>query len=241
MSISRELLEHYEQAYAVENPTMAEGRAIGAEKKAENIVALCGSLPHDRVLEIGAGDGAVLAALGRRGFARNMTALEISEAAIKRLIALNVHGLSVEIFDGAQIPALDSAFDLAILSHVVEHLENPRQLLKEAARVAKHVFVEVPCEDSRGAGNDWHWNPEGHVNYYTPRSIRFLVQSCGLRVLKQQITDWALATYIFENGLLKGLMKFGIKRLALHLPLSSKIFTYNCTLVASLRIAEIRS
>jgi SAM-dependent methyltransferase len=235
MSISRELLEHYEQAYVEDNPTMAEGRSIGAERKSENIIALCKSLAHDRVLEIGAGDGAVVAALGKRGFAKNMTALEVSAAAVKRLKALNIPGLSAEIFDGAQIQALDASFDLAILSHVVEHLENPRQLLKEAARVAKYVFVEVPCEDNRGAGSDWRWNPEGHINYYTPRSIRFLLQSCGLRVHKQQVADWGLATYIFENGLLKGLIKFGIKRLALPLPLSSKIFTYNCALITSQR------
>ncbi len=233
MSISKQLLEHYEKAYVEENPAMAEGRSIAAEKKSENIITLCRSLPHDRVLEIGAGDGAVLLALGRHDFAGDMTALEISASAVERLKALKVPGLSAEIFDGAQIPAPADAFDLAILSHVVEHLENPRQLLKEAARVAKNLFVEVPCEDNRGAGSNWHWNPEGHINYYTPRSIRFLVQSCGLRVHRQRVTDWALPTYIFENGLLKGLIKFGIKRLALPLPLSSKIFTYNCALVVS--------
>jgi SAM-dependent methyltransferase len=233
MSVSRELLEHYERAYAVENPTMAKGRAIGAGRKAENIVALCGSLPHDRVLEIGAGDGAVLAALGKRGFATDMTALEISPAAVKRLKALNVNGLSADMFDGAQIPASDASYDLAILSHVVEHLENPRQLLKEAARVAKNLFVEVPCEDNWGAGNDWRWNPEGHINYYTPRSIRFLVQSCGLQVHKQRVADWAFGTYIFESGWLKGPIKYAIKRAAMLLPATGKAFTYNCTLVVS--------
>ena len=115
----------------------------------------------------------------------------------------------------------------------VEHLEDPRQLLKEAARVAKNLFVEVPCEDNWGAGNDWRWNPEGHINYYTPRSIRFLVQSCGLQVHKQRVADWAFATYIFENGWLKGLMKIAIKRAAMLFPASDKVFTYNCTLVAS--------
>src|SRR6266568_1740966 len=114
MSVSRELLEHYERAYVEENPTMAEGRSIGAERKSENIIALCESLAHDRVLEIGAGDGAVLVALGKQGFAKEMTALEISAAAVKRLKALNIPGLSAEIFNGAEIPASDASFDLAI-------------------------------------------------------------------------------------------------------------------------------
>jgi ubiquinone/menaquinone biosynthesis C-methylase UbiE len=233
MPVSREILEHYEKAYSEENPVMARGRSIGAKRKAENIIALCESLPHDRVLEIGAGDGAVLLALKKCGFGKDLTALEISALAVKRIRALEIPGLSADVFDGAQIPASDATFDLAILSHVVEHLENPRQLLKEAARVAKHVFVEVPCEDTRTAGNDWRWNPEGHINYYTPRSIRFLVQSCRLRVHGQRLADWAFPTYIFEDGLSKGLMKFVIKRAAMPLPLSCKVFTYNCALVAS--------
>jgi len=241
MPVNQQLLQHYERAYAEENPVMAEGRSIGSGRKSENIMALCGSLPHKKVLEIGAGDGAVLAALNKHGFAKEMTALEISPTAVMRLRTLNVPGLVAEVFDGVQIPASPSSFDIAVLSHVVEHLENPRQLIQEAARVAKYVFIEVPCEDNRGAGKDWRWNPEGHINYYTPRSIRFLVQSCGLRVHKQRVADWTLATYIFENGLPKGLIKFGIKRLALHLPLSSKVFTYNCALVASAQIAEMSS
>src|SRR5215472_17590154 len=232
MPVSRELLEHYERAYAEKNPVMAEGRSIGAERKAENIIALCISVPHDRILEIGAGDGAVLVALKKLGFGREMSALEISAPAVDRLRAADIPGLSASIFDGEQIPSSSATFDLAILSHVVEHLENPRQLIKEAARVAKHVFIEVPCEDNWGTGKDWHWNPEGHINYFTPRSIRFLVQSCGLRIHGQRITDWALKTYLFENGLAMGLIKLAIKRAALLVPASTRMFTYNCALVA---------
>src|SRR6266481_1014032 len=130
MSVSKEILQHYEKAYAEENSVMAEGRSIGAKRKAENIIALCGSLPHDQVLEIGAGDGAILLALRKSGFGKEMTALEISTAAVRRLRALDIPGLSAETFDGVQIPASDATFDLAILSHVVEHLENPRQLIQ---------------------------------------------------------------------------------------------------------------
>jgi SAM-dependent methyltransferase len=233
VGISQTLRRHYENSYAEDNPVMAEGRKIGAERKAENIIRLCSPFPHARILEIGAGDGSVLLSLKRRGFGQTMTALEISDSAVRKLQALNLSELGVESFDGSRVPFGSNSFDIAILTHVVEHLENPRQLIKESARVAKYVYVEVPCEDNRGVGKDWLWNPEGHINYYTPRSIRFLVQSCGLHVHAQRTMDWALRTYIFENGPCLGVIKCAVKRTAMFLPIRHMLFTYNASIVAS--------
>jgi protein-L-isoaspartate O-methyltransferase len=41
----------------------SEWRRLGAVDKAANVVALCEGRPHARVLEIGAGEGALLARL----------------------------------------------------------------------------------------------------------------------------------------------------------------------------------
>lgn len=50
----------------------------------------------------------------------------------------------------------DGSFDLAIQSHVLEHVEYPRVVSHEAARVADYVFVEVPLELNRRTAEHFH-------------------------------------------------------------------------------------
>jgi len=42
------------------------------------------------------------------------------------------------------LPFMDNSFDLAIMSHVLEHTINPDKALQEAARVAPRLILRVP-------------------------------------------------------------------------------------------------
>ena len=57
----------------------------------------------------------------------------------------------IEAFDGLSVPAEDDASDLAIFSHVVEHVPEPEPLCARRARLAHQVIVEVPLEANRSA------------------------------------------------------------------------------------------
>jgi len=181
---------YYEDHYG--SPEQTRWRELGARDKAENVIALWARTRESaapRVIDIGCGEGALIAELGRRGFGASFTGVEISpsgvEAARRREFA---RPTSIELYGGERIGAADRAYDLAVLSHVVEHAESPRALLREAARVARYVCVEVPLEYNWRLPRDFTWNQLGHVNFYDPKLLRQLVQSIGAQVLAERVT-----------------------------------------------------
>ena len=60
-------------------------RRLGAMDKVANILALCGQLPQESILEIGAGDGAIVRRLSELGFGRALYALEISCSGVETI------------------------------------------------------------------------------------------------------------------------------------------------------------
>ena len=150
--------EFYTEGYSLadrdEAERMGRWRALGARSKADHVVALCaraGARARARWSEIGCGDGALLAELAARGLSPALDGFELSPPAAEHRAGARRRRATVEAYDGLQVPAEDGAYDLALLSHVLEHVPEPMTLLREAARVAPAVLVEVPLEDNRSA------------------------------------------------------------------------------------------
>jgi SAM-dependent methyltransferase len=187
--------EFYEAGYtqpdAAEAERLGRWRALGARSKAAHVRALCSEtgLRPRSVVEIGCGDGALLAAL--RGLAPVFDGFELSAPAAALARRALPDARRVEPFDGLEVPAEDGEYDLAILSHVLEHVPVPGPLLAEAARVAHEVIVEVPLEDNRSARR-----PEkraeaagiGHLHFFSRAQVRGLVDEAGL-VCEAELTD----------------------------------------------------
>lgn len=233
LTVSAQLRTNYESYYETEG---SEWRWLGALGKCENIVSLCGGLPHRSVLEIGAGEGSILKRLSQLNFAEQFCALEISSSAVEAIKKRGIPELvECGLFDGYSVPYEQQRFDLAILSHVIEHVEFPRRLLHEASRVARFVFVEVPLEDTVRLPEDYVFDAVGHINFYSPKTFRRLVQTCGLKVLKQTITNPSKATYVYKKGR-SGLINYYVKGFLLKvLPgLATRVFTYHSSLVCEM-------
>lgn len=160
-------------------------RELGARTKAAHAVALCGT-PRS-VVEIGCGEGALLAELARAWPQATFDGFELSEPAIELARARGIpRARRLEAFDGAHVPAADGAYELAVLSHVLEHVPDPAPLLAEAARVARRVLVEVPLEGNRSArrpAKRAEAERIGHLHAFDRAAVRALVAGAGLRVL----------------------------------------------------------
>ena len=229
-AVSQDLRRHYDAYYA---GGASEWRRLGALAKAQNVLALCAAHPHASVLEIGAGEGALLARLAELGFGERLHAAEISSSGARAIRARGISKLGLLVrFDGETLPFGDARFDLAVLSHVVEHAEHPRRLLAEAARVARRVFVEVPLEDTWRLPRHFTADAVGHINFFSRRSLRRFVQTCGLEVLAEHVGLPAREAVVWRSGL-RAAIGYELKRLALHTApgLAARVFTYLGALV----------
>ncbi len=159
-------------------------RMLGAKYKAQHIIDVCQGRIFKKVLEVGAGDGSILKLLADQNFAPEYYAVEISESGVEHIKTRNIKDLKlVQLFDGYQLPFEDNSFDLIILSHVLEHVEHERLLLRELKRVARHVVIEVPRDYKAGVDTRIkHFLAYGHINMYTPTSLRYLLQTEGFEV-----------------------------------------------------------
>ena len=159
-------------------------RMLSAEYKAQHIIDVCRGLTFTNVLEVGAGDGSILKILSDHNFAPELNAVEISESGVGYIQSRGIKNLkSVQVFDGYKLPFGDDSFDLIILSHVLEHVEHERLLLREIKRVAKHCVIEVPRDYKAGVDRRIkHFLAYGHINVYTPTSLRYLLRTEGFEI-----------------------------------------------------------
>ncbi|QPH38162.1 class I SAM-dependent methyltransferase [Pedobacter endophyticus] len=196
--LSEEVKTAYDNFYADNDVAW---RMLGAKYKAQNIVDVCTEIKPKKVLEVGAGDGSILHFLNEWNFAPELYALEIAQSGVDIINERKLTSLKdAQTFDGYTIPYEDDSIDLIILAHVLEHVEHERILLRELKRVARYIVVEVPKDYRYGVDTRIkHFLNYGHINMYTPTSLRFLLQSEGLEILKDKVSLTAPETTRFNE------------------------------------------
>jgi SAM-dependent methyltransferase len=182
---------------------MGRWRALGARAKAAHTAALCAraGLRPRTLVEIGCGDGALLAELSARGVAPVLDGFELSGPAAAIAAGRRIPGVRrVDAYDGAHVPAQDGAYDLAVLSHVLEHVPEPAPLLAEAARVAAWVVLEVPLEANRSAARPAKRAQAaeiGHLHAFDRAAVEALLAGAGLRRVAALSDPLGLAHHAF--------------------------------------------
>jgi SAM-dependent methyltransferase len=93
---------------------------------------LAGAAPGARLLDIGCGDGRLLAAAAAAGL--SVSGLEVARQPLA-MAERAVPDADLRIGDAHELPFPDDVFDLVTLVQVVEHVTNPVVALREAGRV----------------------------------------------------------------------------------------------------------
>lgn len=173
-------------------PGSLEARLRVDERRAGRIERLAGGdLSRLAVLELGAGLGCL--AFHLNAAAGCYLGLETSPVFLGCLRG-NFKGLAGKI-ENAALPGAEQRgrFDLLVAVDVLQFAPKPLEYLREAAlalREGGRIYLEVPDESLLGLraaarktlglykGSPLH---HGHLNFFTPRSLRYLLRGAGLR------------------------------------------------------------
>lgn len=135
------------------------------------------------ILDVGCGQGHLLRALHALGF-RHLLGIDPFNAADQRV----AEGLSIL---KKSLAETTGRFDVVMLHHAFEHMDQPEQTLRDVARLLKPggtALIRVPVADSfayRRYGADWvNLDAPRHLFIYTRRGLETLALRAGLRLVR---------------------------------------------------------
>jgi 2-polyprenyl-3-methyl-5-hydroxy-6-metoxy-1,4-benzoquinol methylase len=161
---------------------------------------------HRRFLDVGCATGMLLEHMKDRGW--RVQGVEICAPAAE--YGMRERGVPIEIatLEESALPA--GSFDVVHLSHLIEHVPDPRAFLAEAARVTRaggHLIMVTPDIagfQARLFGRRWRSAIADHLHLFSYRVLRRLVEEAGFEVVKKR--SW--------GGIAAGMAPAPIKRAA---------------------------
>ncbi len=171
-------------------------RYLAPLRRLHETVALCLEAFPQRILDIGCGDGVLLAALRDRARADKgiqFVGVDLSEGRLEQ--ARKRLGSTVSCADAACLPFATETFDLCLCAEVLEHLPDPDTALAEWRRVTRaggHLVLTVPIVgwsrliEARLTGRVRFLNEAEHLREYAPvRVERCVLVSELIRALER--------------------------------------------------------
>jgi SAM-dependent methyltransferase len=146
--------------------------------------------PPRTFLDVGCGDGRFLKVMERHGLVRpNLYGLELDAGVVQPLAEVGYQVFCERVEECQRISS--GSIDLATMFHVIEHVENPGEVVSKIADwlAPGGVFaVETPNLDSFDARlfHDGYWGGyhfPRHWNLFTPTTLSRLLTDRGLEVL----------------------------------------------------------
>lgn len=141
-------------------------------------------LPKGRLLEVGCGEGRLLAKMRRRGW--DVEGQDVDPAAAEQ--ARRISGAKLHVGDLTQLGLAAGSYDAIVMNHVIEHAHDPTALVRECRRLLKPggLFVATtPNPSSFGHakfGAAWlGLDPPRHIHLLPPTALAGLADAGGFR------------------------------------------------------------
>ena len=173
---SKELLSYYENQ-AEEMPLFGSLREISL---AENVIAAF-PLSFQSVIDVGSGEGFLLAEIRKKYPSATITGFDISK---KRLLQTKQHVPTALLARGdvLKLPFQDNSFDVVVCSELLEHIDAYQAVAEELFRIAKkQIIITVPYEQELITVTcpkcQAHHYLDGHVNTFTEKKLRSLLET----------------------------------------------------------------
>ena len=136
---------------------------------------------NNKLLDIGCGNGAFINFASKIGW--NAIGIDFDQSAVINCTqqGMKVHLGGIEMFESKK-----KIFDVITISHVIEHLHNPKKMLQICNNLLVEggmLWIETPNIDSFGHrkfGNTWRGlEPPRHLSIFNFRSLRDTLEKCG--------------------------------------------------------------
>lgn len=173
--------------------------------------------PGTRVLDLGCGDGTLLAYLRDR---QNVLGygLEIDPFNIESCVEKDINVIQADLNDGLKEYFVDNRFDYVIMSQTLQATEQPDLLIEEMLRVGAEGIVTFPnmahwsarlqlglkgiMPVTKNLPNQWYNTPNVHL--CTLNDFEVLCRNHNIRILQRTVVDnshnkggWL--THLFPN------------------------------------------
>jgi SAM-dependent methyltransferase len=149
--------------------------------------------PGDRVLDLGCKYGEISALVAEK--VQRVIAVDHDASALARARtthpAKNLEFIHADAFDVLQRES--GPMDVVILSHILEHLEEPEDMLVRLRAHATHCYIELPDLDASFlnhyrhlAGAGLQYTDDDHIWEFDREALRDVIESAGWRIVDSE-------------------------------------------------------
>jgi SAM-dependent methyltransferase len=147
-----------------------------------------------RIIDIGCGNGDVIDKIIKKATAKNIIGIDYNQASINRI--KEKYGDTIKLVCDDLFNYLGNnkeiSFDVVILSHILEHLENPSDFLNKISKTSKYFYIEVPDFQTNHLNlyrekinTDLIYTDIDHVTEFDRNELETIISNANLKIIER--------------------------------------------------------